>query len=254
MMNMDYIEELQRSTGLALDVAAVPAHIAIVMDGNGRWAKQRGLERTAGHRAGVERVEDIVMAARKLGVKHLTLYAFSTENWKRPMGEVGALMSLLAEFATGKLPKLRDNRVEVRVLGDIAGLPMLQRAALNKLMEATANVRTPDEGLVLNLALNYGGRAEILQAAKRAAAELSPAEMAALTEDGLAAYLTTAGQPDPDLLIRTSGEERLSNFLLWQLAYAEFYFCDALWPDFDDKEFYRAICAYQHRNRRFGAL
>lgn len=253
-MNMDYVEELQQATGLALDVDAVPEHIAIVMDGNGRWAKQRGLERTAGHRAGVERVEDIVMASRKLGVKHLTLYAFSTENWRRPMSEVGALMSLLAEFATGKLPKLRDNQVEVRVLGDLAGLPMLQRAALSRLIDATANVRTADEGLVLNLALNYGGRAEILQAAKRAAQELSPQDLANLTEEGLAGYLSTAGQPDPDLLIRTSGEQRLSNFLLWQLAYAEFYFSEVLWPDFDDVEFFRAICAYQQRNRRFGAI
>lgn len=253
-MNIDYVEKMQQASGLVLDTAAVPRHIAIVMDGNGRWAKQRGLERTAGHRAGVERVEDIVMASRKLGVESLTLYAFSTENWKRPMSEVGALMSLLAEFATGKLPKLRDNRVEVRVLGDMAGLPMLQRAALNKLIEATVNVRTADEGLVLNLALNYGGRAEILQAAKRAAAELAPADLAALDEEGFAGYLTTAGQPDPDLLIRTSGEERLSNFLLWQLAYAEFYFSDVLWPDFDEVEYYRAICAYQQRNRRFGAL
>lgn len=253
MMNMDYIEGLQQATGLTLDAGAVPAHIAIVMDGNGRWAKQRGLERTAGHRAGVERVEDIVMASRKLGVKHLTLYAFSTENWKRPMGEVGALMSLLAEFAATKLAKLRDNQVEVRVLGDMAGLPVLQRAALGKLISATANVRTAEEGLVLNLALNYGGRAEILQAAKKAAA-LPADELAALDEAGFARFLTTGDQPDPDLLIRTSGEERLSNFLLWQLAYAEFYFCDVLWPDFDEREYFAAICAYQHRNRRFGAV
>ncbi len=254
MMNMDYIEGLQQKTGLMLVPQAVPAHIAIVMDGNGRWAKQRGLERTAGHRAGVERVEDVVMACRKLGVKHLTLYAFSTENWRRPLSEVGALMSLLAEFAASKLPKLRDNQVEVRVLGDMAGLPMLQRAALNRLIEATANVRTAEEGLILNLALNYGGRAEILQAVKNAAANLPPVELANLTEDEFAGWLTTAGQPEPDLLIRTSGEQRLSNFLLWQLAYAEFYFTDVLWPDFDEAELFGAICAYQQRSRRFGAL
>lgn len=253
MMNMDYIESMQQQTGLSLLPEEIPAHIAIVMDGNGRWAKQRGLERTAGHRAGVERVEDIVMSCRKLGVRHLTLYAFSTENWKRPMGEVGALMSLLAEFATDKLPKLRDNQVEVRVLGDIAGLPMLQRAALNRLIEATAHVRTADEGLVLNLALNYGGRAEILQAVKKVA-QLSDKQLESLDERAFADYLSTVGQPDPDLLIRTSGEERLSNFLLWQLAYAEFYFSDTLWPDFDEVEFFRAVCAYQQRNRRFGAI
>lgn len=253
-MNMDYIEGLQRRTGLMLQTEAVPRHIAIVMDGNGRWAKQRGLERTAGHRAGVERVEDVVMACRKLGVGHLTLYAFSTENWRRPIGEVGALMSLLAEFAASKLAKLRDNQVEVRVLGDMSGLPVLQRVALGRLIEATRDVRRGDEGLILNLALNYGGRAEILQAMKRAAEELSPRDMAALSEEDFARYLSTAGQPDPDLLIRTSGEQRLSNFLLWQLAYAEFYFSDVLWPDFDDEEFFRAICAYQQRSRRFGGI
>lgn len=253
-MNMDYIEKLQNSTGLMLQTDAVPKHIAIVMDGNGRWAKQRGLERTAGHRAGVERVEDIVMACRKLGVGHLTLYAFSTENWRRPIGEVGALMSLLAEFAASKLPKLRDNQVEVRVLGDMSGLPVLQRAALGRLIEATRDVRMGEDGMILNLALNYGGRAELLQAMKRAASELSPRDMAALSEEDFAGYLSTVGQPDPDLLIRTSGEQRLSNFLLWQLAYAEFYFSDVLWPDFDDIEFFRAICAYQQRNRRFGGV
>lgn len=253
-MNMDYIEGLQQSTGMFLQTDAVPKHIAIVMDGNGRWAKQRGLERTAGHRAGVERVEDIVMACRKLGVSHLTLYAFSTENWRRPISEVGALMSLLAEFAASKLAKLRDNRVEVRVLGDMSGLPVLQRAALGRLIDATRDVRGNEDGLILNLALNYGGRAELLGAMKRAAEELSPRELAALSEGDFADYLSTAGQPDPDLLIRTSGEQRLSNFLLWQLAYAEFYFSDVLWPDFDDKEFFRAICAYQQRNRRFGGI
>lgn len=253
-MNMDYVLALQQQTGLILQQDAVPKHIAVVMDGNGRWAKQRGLERTAGHRAGVERVEDIVMACRKLGVKYLTLYAFSTENWRRPISEVGALMSLLAEFAGSKLAKLRDNQVEVRVIGDMAGLPVLQRAALNRLIEETAKVRTEDEGLVLNLALNYGGRAEILQAVKRASAELSPNDMAALDEDGFAAYLSTAGEPDPDLLIRTSGEERLSNFLLWQLAYAEFYFSDVLWPDFDCRQMDAAIAAYQQRKRRYGGI
>lgn len=233
---------------------AVPKHIAVVMDGNGRWAKKRGLERTAGHRAGVERVEDVVMACRKLGVQYLTLYAFSTENWQRPQVEVGTLMSLLSEFAASKLARLRDNRVEVRVLGDLAGLPVLQRAALNRLIAATAEVRRGGDGLVLNLALNYGGRADILQGIKRAAAELPPRELQQLSEADFAAYLSTAGQPEPDLLIRTSGELRISNFLLWQLAYAEFYFTPVLWPDFDESELFRAVCAYQQRSRRFGAL
>lgn len=253
-MNMDYIAKLERQTGLSFARNAVPRHIAIVMDGNGRWAKLRGLERAAGHRAGVERVEDAVMACRKLGVQYLTLYAFSTENWSRPLSEVGALMSLLSEFAASKLPRLRDNQVEVRVLGDMAGLPVLQRAALNRLIDATAGVRRGEDGLVLNLALNYGGRADILQAAKRAAAELSPNAWQQLAEADFAEFLSTAGQPDPDLLIRTSGELRISNFLLWQLAYAEFYFSEVLWPDFDEVELFRAVCAYQQRSRRFGAV
>ena len=253
-MNTDYIAELEQKTGLSFVRDAVPQHIAIVMDGNGRWAKQRGKERTAGHRAGVERVEDAVMCCRRLGVQYLTLYAFSTENWRRPASEVGTLMGLLSEFASGKLARLRDNQVEVRVLGDIAGLPALQRAALNTLIEATAGARSGGEGLVLNLALNYGGRADILQAAKKAAAELPLNAWQQLSEEDFGAFLSTGGEPDPDLLIRTSGELRLSNFLLWQLAYAEFYFSEVLWPDFDETELFRAICAYQQRNRRFGAL
>ncbi len=253
-MNMDYVAKLEEATGLKFDPAKLPRHIAIVMDGNGRWAKQRGQERSLGHRAGVEALEDIVIACRKLGVGYLTVYAFSTENWSRPAAEVGTLMSLLSEFAASKLKRLHDNQVEVRVLGDFAGLPVLQRAALNRLMAATAGVRRANEGLVLNLALNYGGRAEILAGMKRAAAELSPKELQEMTEERFGAYLATAGQPDPDLLIRTSGELRLSNFLLWQLAYAEFYFTDTLWPDFDAAELFRAVCAYQQRDRRFGAV
>ncbi len=252
-MNMSYVARLEEQTGLKFDPAKLPRHIAIIMDGNGRWAKQRGQERTVGHRAGVEALEGVVEACRNLGIGYLTVYAFSTENWSRPAAEVGTLMSLLSEFAASKLLRLRDNQVEVRVLGDLAGLPVLQRAALNRLMAATANARSGGEGLVLNLALNYGGRAEILAGLKKAAAELSPRELQELSEEGFGAYLTTAGQPDPDLLIRTSGELRLSNFLLWQLAYAEFYFTEVLWPDFDAAELFRAVCAYQQRDRRFGA-
>lgn len=249
-MDMEYIAGLERQTGLRFDPENVPEHIAIVMDGNGRWAKQRGLSRSAGHRAGVEALEGIVEACRKLDVKYLTVYAFSTENWRRPLGEVNTLMGLLSEFAANKLAKLRDNQVRVRVLGDFAGLPALQRAALQRLMTATDAC----DGMQLNLALNYGGRAEILAAAKKAAAELSPKEMEKLSEADFAGFLMTDGQPDPDLLIRTSGELRLSNFLLWQLAYAEFYFTEVLWPDFDAAEFLRAVCCYQQRSRRFGGL
>ena len=237
-MDMAYIDEFSSRLGLTFDSERVPEHVAIVMDGNGRWAKQRGLERNMGHRR------------RKLGVRYLTVYAFSTENWSRPKAEIGTLMNLLSEFADKKLNRLKANQVKVQVVGDFAGLPMLQRLALKHLLDATAQ----EKELVLNLALKYGGRADILQALKQAARQLTPDEVQNMTEDDFAGFLQTAGLPEPDLLIRTSGELRLSNFLLWQLAYAEFYFTDTLWPDFDEAELFRAICAYQSRSRRFGAL
>lgn len=249
-MELAYIQEMSSRLGLKLDPERIPRHVAIVMDGNGRWAKQHGLERSAGHRRGVEALENIVIGCRNLGIRYLTVYAFSTENWSRPKAEVGTLMELLSEFTVSKLARLRDNQVQVKVIGDFAGLPMLQRVALKRLLDATAE----QEGLTLNLALNYGGRAEIIQAVKRAAAELSPSQMRSLTEEEFAGFLYTSGQPDPDLLIRTSGELRLSNFLLWQLAYAEFYFADTLWPDFDEEELFRAVVAYQQRQRRFGGV
>lgn len=249
-MELAYIQEMSSRLGLKLDPERIPRHVAIVMDGNGRWAKQHGLERSAGHRRGVEALENIVIGCRNLGIRYLTVYAFSTENWSRPKAEVGTLMELLSEFTVSKLARLRDNQVQVKVIGDFAGLPMLQRVALKRLLDATAE----QEGLTLNLALNYGGRAEIIQAVKRAAAELSPSQMRSLTEEDFAGFLYTTGQPDPDLLIRTSGELRLSNFLLWQLAYAEFYFADTLWPDFDEEELFRAVVAYQQRQRRFGGV
>lgn len=249
-MDLTYIAGLEQRLGMRFDTGNVPQHVAIVMDGNGRWANQRGLSRSAGHRAGVEALEGIVEGCRKLDIRYLTVYAFSTENWRRPLAEVNTLMGLLSEFAANKLNKLRDNQVRVRILGDFDGLPLLQRAALQRLMDATDDCR----GMQLNLALNYGGRAEILRAVKLAAAELSPAGLQKMDEDDFAGYLMTAGQPEPDLLIRTSGELRLSNFLLWQLAYAEFYFTDVLWPDFDQVEFFRAVCSYQQRSRRFGAV
>lgn len=249
-MELAYIQEMSSRLGLKLDPERIPRHVAIVMDGNGRWAKQHGLERSAGHRRGVEALENIVIGCRNLGIRYLTVYAFSTENWSRPKAEVGTLMELLSEFTVSKLARLRDNQVQVKVIGDFAGLPMLQRVALKRLLDATAE----QEGLTLNLALNYGGRTEIIQAVKRAAAELSPSQMRSLTEEEFAGFLYTTGQPDPDLLIRTSGELRLSNFLLWQLAYAEFYFADTLWPDFDEEELFRAVVTYQQRQRRFGGV
>ena len=233
-----------------IDQNRIPAHVAIIMDGNGRWAKKKGLPRLAGHNAGMLAMKEIVKASSVLGVKYLTVYAFSTENWSRPKAEIGTLMNLLSEFADKKLNRLKANQVKVQVVGDFAGLPMLQRLALKHLLDATAQ----EKELVLNLALNYGGRADILQALKQAARQLTPEEVQNMTEDDFAGFLQTAGLPEPDLLIRTSGELRLSNFLLWQLAYAEFYFTDTLWPDFDEAELFRAICAYQSRSRRFGAL
>jgi len=235
-----------------LNVEKMPKHIAIVMDGNGRWATSRNMPRTFGHRQGVLTVETIVTAACELGIEYLTVYAFSTENWKRPKEEVGVLMSLLIEFAEKKLRKLCENRVRVNVLGDMDGLPKEVQTALYGLMDATAE----NPGLTLNLALNYGGRQDILQAAAACAKDLA-AEGRTLedcSEEEFSRYLYTADQPDPELMIRTSGEQRLSNYLLWQLAYAEFYFTDALWPDFDEVELIRAISAYQHRDRRFGGL
>ena len=235
-----------------LDPERMPKHIAVIMDGNGRWANNRGLPRTFGHRQGVITVETIVSAACELGIEYLTVYAFSTENWKRPKEEVGILMSLLVEFAHKKLKKLCENRVRVQVLGDMDALPKVAQDALYELMDATAQ----NPGMTLSLAINYGGRQEILQAAKTAAKEMAALgrDLSDFSEDDFAEYLSTAGQPDPELMIRTSGEQRISNYLLWQLAYAEFYFTEVLWPDFDEAELIKAISVYQHRDRRFGGL
>lgn len=246
-MNLDYIHKLENTLGLKFDVENVPAHVAIVMDGNGRWAKSRGLNRSAGHRAGVVALENIIEGCQQMGVKYVTVYAFSTENWKRPLDEVATLMSLLVEFVNSKLGRLQENGVRVEVVGDLDGLPTLQKIALKKLIDDTAK----NSGLVLNLALNYGGRAEILAAAKKVAT-LDKDQLDALTEDDFGKFLNTGDQPDPDFLIRTSGELRLSNFLLWQLAYAEFYFTDVYWPDFGAEELFKALCEYQQRKRRFG--
>lgn len=246
-MNLDYIHKLENALGLKFDVENVPAHVAIVMDGNGRWAKSRGLNRSAGHRAGVVALENVIEGCQQMGVQYVTVYAFSTENWKRPLDEVATLMSLLVEFVNSKLGRLQENGVRVQVVGDLDGLPTLQKIALKKLIDDTSK----NSGLVLNLALNYGGRAEILAAAKKIAT-LDKAQLDAVTEDDFAKFLSTGDQPDPDFLIRTSGELRLSNFLLWQLAYAEFYFTDVYWPDFGTDELFKALCEYQQRKRRFG--
>lgn len=222
-----------------------PCHIAIIMDGNGRWAARQGLPRTAGHRAGARAVRLIVEECRRLGIGYLTLYAFSSENWNRPAAEITALFGLLLEFLSLETPRLEEQGIALHVLGDLDALPAPQRAALRHAMKRTAK----GSAMRLNLAINYGSRQELLQAARKLAG-LEPGQ---ITEERLAAELYTSGQPDPDLLIRTSGELRLSNFLLYQCAYAELYFTDTLWPDFDKQELHKALESYANRQRRFGA-
>jgi undecaprenyl diphosphate synthase len=233
-----------------LDTAALPRHIAIIMDGNGRWAQQQGKPRIMGHRAGVESVQDIVRAARELGIGVLTLYAFSTENWKRPPLEVQALMGLLKSFLESELATMVHNNVSLRCIGQKDRIPPEVREVLERVIRQTAG----NTGLILNLALSYGGRSEITQAVQAIAQRcmdgtLSPQE---IDQSVLEQHLYTAGLPDPDLLIRTGGETRLSNFLLWQASYAELYFTEILWPDFRKKDLLHAILDFQKRQRRFG--
>jgi undecaprenyl diphosphate synthase len=231
--------------------AALPRHVAIIMDGNGRWAQQHGLPRLEGHRRGVEAVRTVVSAARELGIRVVTLYAFSVENWKRPGEEVGGLMALLETFLARELPAMLRDGVRLRAIGRLHELPASARAALDKTMTATAGGRQHD----LVLALNYGARTEALDAARAFAAAVQ-AGRARLEDadswEGLARHLYTADLPDPDLVIRTSGEYRLSNFLLLQAAYAEYHFTSVLWPDFGRAEFQAAIDDFRRRERRFG--
>ena len=228
----------------------LPRHIAIIMDGNGRWAQRRLLPRAAGHRAGVEAMRQVITRCDELGVEALTVYAFSTENWARSREEVGALMSLLLEYFTREIDELHRKNVRILILGDVDGLPQKQRDAVRASMERTRG----NTGLKLNIALNYGARAELTRAARMLAeraksGEISPDD---IDENMLSGSLYTAGLPEVDLLIRTSGEQRLSNFLLYQLAYAEFVFDPILWPDFDAAALDRDIAEFQRRQRRFG--
>lgn len=226
----------------------LPAHVAIIMDGNGRWAQARGLPRSAGHRAGAETVRVVVTECRALGIRHLTLYAFSSENWNRPKTEISALFSLLLEFLRQEVPRMEEKSIALKVLGDLDGLPLAQRTALRHAIRRTAAGRE----MTLNLALNYGGRDEIVRAARAFVREGARPED--ITEESLAGRLYTAGQPDPDLLIRTSGEQRLSNYLLYQCAYSELYFTPVPWPDFDAARLREALEAYAARSRRFGKI
>ena len=226
----------------------LPRHIAVIMDGNGRWAAQRHLPRVEGHRAGIESVREVVESSARLGIEVLTLYAFSVENWKRPVTEVSTLMMLLKRYLRLELNTLLRNNIRFRVIGRVSDLAKDVRSELAAAEEKTAS----NPGMLFNIALNYGGRAEIVEAARRLLeAGVSPAE---LDEERFAGCLYTAGQPDPDLLIRTSGEMRVSNFLLWQIAYAEIWVTETLWPDFRKQHLLEAILAYQKRHRRYGGI
>lgn len=230
----------------------VPQHVAIIMDGNGRWAKKRGLPRNAGHAQGSKAVRKICETAWKCGVKYLTIYAFSTENWSRPKEEIDALMKILRNYLKDAVKQCAENNMRVRIIGDYSVLPEDMITSIQHLEEVSSG----NTGLQFQIALNYGGRDEVLRAVKRAAAKLlaEGKSVEDMTAEELGGALDTAGLPDPDLIIRTSGEQRLSNFLLWQSAYAELYFTDILWPDFDKKALEEAILYYGSRNRRFGGL
>lgn len=230
----------------------VPNHVAIILDGNGRWAKSKGLPRNAGHVQGAKVVEDMCEIAYNRGINYLTVYAFSTENWSRPKEEVDALMKLLRNYMVNCKKRANKNNMKVRVIGDKSGLDEDIREKIADLEEATSQ----NTGLHFTIAINYGGRDEITRAARKLAAEVKDGKFDPedITIEMLGSYLDTGDYPDPDLLIRTCGEQRVSNFLLWQNAYAEFYFCDCPWPDFDKNELEKAIEAYNKRDRKYGGL
>jgi len=231
-----------------LDLGRLPRHVAVIMDGNGRWARERRLPRVAGHRAGIDAVREVVEVSGRLGIEVLTLYAFSQENWKRPRSEVSTLMGLLRDYVRRELHVLVDNDIRLRVLGRLEDLPPGARRELERALEATRHAR----GMQFNIALSYGGRTEIVDACRAIVREGIDAD--AIDAGTFAAHLYTAGLPDPDLLIRTSGELRVSNFLLWQIAYAEIWVTETLWPDFRRIHLFRALLDYQKRERRYGGL
>jgi undecaprenyl diphosphate synthase len=228
----------------------LPEHVAIIMDGNGRWAKKRGLSRIEGHKAGIETVRRITRAAGEVGIGYLTLYTFSSENWNRPPGEVMGIMKLLAETVEREVPELNLNGVRLKTIGDLSALPKKSRTAMENAVKATSL----NKGLTLVLALNYGGRDEIVRAVKKIAEKVETGKLSSreIGPDVISSSLDTAGIPDPDLFIRTSGEYRLSNFLLWQLAYTELWITNVMWPDFGEPEFFDALESYSSRERRFG--
>jgi len=242
----------KEDTAALVDFDHLPRHVAIIMDGNGRWAKKRGLPRTAGHAAGAENFRTIATYCKEIGLEYLTVYAFSTENWKRPAEEVSAIMGLLKKYLIEAIGKMERDRVKMCFFGDLSPLPQ----ELRDLCEQTREISKHYEGVQVNICLNYGGRDELVRAAKAFALDCAAgkADPNHLTEAQFGNYLFSAEVPDPDLVIRPSGEERISNFLLWQSAYAEYYFTDVLWPDFNRDELHRALAAYQHRQRRFGGV
>ncbi len=235
-----------------IDPACIPRHVAIIMDGNGRWAQKRHQPRLFGHKAGVESVREVVETARKIGVEILTLYAFSSENWKRPASEVTGLMSFLKSYVQAELSGMLQNNIRFTCIGELERLPQEVREVLEHAMAETES----NTELVLNLALSYGSRSEITRAVKRIAAACVAGSLSAdqIDDELFGSYLDTAGMVDPDLLIRTGGEARLSNFLLWQVSYSEIYFTDMMWPDFRADAFLQAIADYQQRERRFGRI
>jgi undecaprenyl diphosphate synthase len=234
----------------ANDGPTAPVHLAVIMDGNGRWAKSRGLPRIEGHRRGADAVRTAITCCIKYGVRYLTLYSFSSENWKRPVQEVADLMGLLRRYLQSEIAELHKNGVRLRVIGE---RELLSKDII-KLIEDAEAMTSGNRNLDLIVALSYGGRAEIVNAARRVAEDVAAGRMTldAIDEDAVAARLETVGIPDPDILVRTSGEQRISNFLLWQMAYTEFVFLDTLWPDFSEKDFVEVISEFQRRERRFG--
>lgn len=241
-----------KDQNVILNDKTIPNHVAIIMDGNGRWAQKHGLPRSAGHRSGMKNVKKIVMAAKRLDIKVLTLYAFSTENWKRPKEEINLLMSLPQEFFPMEIQELIDNNIQVRMIGHKDNLPEYALGPIEKAIELTKS----NDGMILNFAINYGSRKEMITGIRKMIEDVESGYLRAddITEELYASYLLTKELPDPDLLIRTSGEMRISNFMLWQLAYTELWFTDVYWPEFNEDEFHKAIREYQYRHRRYGAI
>ncbi|MDS0524897.1 isoprenyl transferase [Clostridium sp. SHJSY1] len=240
------------NNNIELDMDRIPKHVAIIMDGNGRWAKAKKLPRAMGHKAGVETIRRVIKEGDRLGIKYMTFYAFSTENWKRPKDEVNALMKLLVQYLRQEIDELHSNGVVINVLGDISRLPKECIDEIEKSKEKTKN----NTGIVMNFALNYGGRDEIIKATKEVAEAVIKGEITVDDIDGktIEKYLYTSDMPDPDIIIRPSGEQRLSNFLLWQCAYSEFWYSTINWPDFTENDLRRAIYDFQNRDRRFGGI